>query len=154
MLTVIWGIDGFHVVNLMNGQHSYNTEHLLSHILEPMLLTVFPDGRKPHFCPLTLRLDNCCIHRSKASENVFAEDSIIRLLHPPYSPDLAPSNLWLFGHMKAALAGQQVPKPEGFLTDIQGFLSEIQRSELGLIFHHWMERVQWILNNDRDYCHE
>jgi hypothetical protein len=106
ILTVVWGIDGFNVVDLITEQHSYNTQYFLSHILEPLLLAVFPDSRKPHSCQLSLQLDNCCVHRSKASENFFAENSIIRVRHPPCSPDFAPPDFWLFGDMKVALAGQ------------------------------------------------
>jgi hypothetical protein len=47
-LTVIWGADGFHVVDLMTEKHSHNTQYFLSHIFEPLLLAVFPDDRKPH----------------------------------------------------------------------------------------------------------
>jgi hypothetical protein len=56
--------------------------------------------------------------------------------------------------MKAALAGQQFPGTEDLLTGIQEFLSEIQMSELELVFHHLIERVQWVLDNDENYFHE
>jgi hypothetical protein len=56
--------------------------------------------------------------------------------------------------MKAALAGSQFPGQEDLLTGIQEFLSEIQRPELELVFHHWIERVQWVLDNNGDYFHE
>jgi hypothetical protein len=69
MLTVIWGIAGFHVVDLMTDQHSYNTHYFLSQILEPLLLALFPDGRKPHSRRLDLHFDNCGVHCSKASVN-------------------------------------------------------------------------------------
>jgi hypothetical protein len=67
MLTVIWGIDGFHIVDLMTKQYSYNTQYFLRHVLAPLLLTVFPDGDKPHSRQLSLHLDNCRVHRSKIS---------------------------------------------------------------------------------------
>jgi hypothetical protein len=95
MLTVIWGIDGFCVVDLMTEQHNYSTQSFLSHILEPLLLVVFPDGHKPHSRRLSLHLNKCRVHRSKASVNSFAENSIIRVCHPLYSPDLTPSDFWL-----------------------------------------------------------
>jgi hypothetical protein len=88
----MWGIDGFDVVDLMTEQHSYNTQYFLSHVLEPLLLAVFPDGRQPHSRLQSLHLDNCRVHCSKASENSFAENSIIRVPHPPYGFDLAPSD--------------------------------------------------------------
>jgi histone-lysine N-methyltransferase SETMAR len=125
MLTVIWGINGFHVVDLITEQHSYNTQYFLNHILESLLLAVFPEGRKPHSPRLSLAFNNCRVRCSKVFENFFAENYIIRVCYPPYSPDLAPSDFWLFGHMKTALAGQQFPGPEGVLTGVQAFLCEI-----------------------------
>jgi hypothetical protein len=80
----------------MTKQHSYNTPYFLSYILEPLLLAVFPDGRKPHSRRLSLHLDGGRVDSSKASENFFADNSIIRVLHSPYSPDLAPSDFWFF----------------------------------------------------------
>jgi histone-lysine N-methyltransferase SETMAR len=126
MLTLVWGIDGFHVVGLMTEQHSYNTQSFLSYILEPLLFTVFPDGRKPHSHRLSLHFDNCRVHRSKAPQNFFAENSMMRISHPLYSPDLAPSDFWIFGHMKAALARAKFPGPEDLLIGIQEFLSEFR----------------------------
>jgi hypothetical protein len=111
-------------VDLMTEQHT--TPYFLSHILEPLLFPVFPEGRRPHFRWLSLHLDNCHVYRSKASENSVAGNSIIRIPHPSYIPGLAPSDCWLFGHMKVALVGQQFPGPDNFLTGIQEFLSEIQ----------------------------
>jgi hypothetical protein len=150
-LTVIWGINGFHPIDLMIEQHDCNTQYFLSHILEPLLFAVFPDGRKPHSRRLSLHPDDCRVHRSKASENFFAEKAIIRVPHPPDSHGSVPSDFWLFEYMKAALAGQQFPGTEDPLASIHEFLSEIQRSELKLVFHHWMERVQCVLHNDGDY---
>jgi hypothetical protein len=96
MLNVTWGINGFHVVYLMTGQHRDNSHYFFRHILERLLLAVFPNGRKPHSRRLSLLLDNCCVRNSKASENFFTESSFIPVPHPPYSPDLAPfdSGFW------------------------------------------------------------
>jgi hypothetical protein len=69
MLTAIWGIDGFHVGDLMAEQHNYNIQYFFSHDLEPILLAVFPYGRKSHSHRLSLHLDNRRVHRSKVSGN-------------------------------------------------------------------------------------
>jgi hypothetical protein len=70
------------------------------------------------------------------------ENSIIPIPLLSYSPDLAPSDFWLFEHMKASPTEQQFPGPEDLRTGIHEFLSEIHRFELALIFHHWIERIQ------------
>jgi hypothetical protein len=56
--------------------------------------------------------------------------------------------------MNAPLAGQQSPEPKDLLTGIQEFRSEVQRSELKLVFHHWIERIQSVLDNNGEYFHE
>jgi hypothetical protein len=38
-------------------------------------------------------------------QNSFDENSLVTVPHPPFSSDLAPSDFWLFGHMKISLAG-------------------------------------------------
>jgi hypothetical protein len=75
------------------------------------------------------------------SEKFFVENQIVHVPHPPYSPDLAPSDFWLFSHMKPDLDGQSFAEPEGLFEGIMAFLEEVQVSELKLVFHHWVERI-------------
>jgi hypothetical protein len=42
----------------------------------------------------------------KSVTTVFAENSLVHVPHPLYSPDLAPSGFWLFDHIKTTLAGR------------------------------------------------
>jgi transposase len=70
-------------------------------------------------------LDNYRVHFSKATEQFITENRIGRVPHPPYSPDLTPSNFWLFGHVKTSLVGQIFDEPERRLEAITEFLNEI-----------------------------
>jgi hypothetical protein len=88
------------------------------------------------------------------SEKVFVENQIIHVLLPPYSPDLAPSDFWLFDHMKAGLAGQSLAEPEGLFEGIMAFLEEVQVSELKLVCRHWVERIRSVLDHSGDYYNE
>jgi hypothetical protein len=56
---------------------------------------------------------------------LITESHIERVSHPRYSPDLAPSDFWLFGHVKTALVGQTFDEPERLLKAITEFLNEI-----------------------------
>jgi hypothetical protein len=47
MLTVIWGIAGFPVFDLMTEQHGYNTHYFLNNRMEPRLSALFPDVWSP-----------------------------------------------------------------------------------------------------------
>jgi hypothetical protein len=89
-------------------------------------------------------LNNCRVHFSKATEQFITEDHIGGVLHRPYSPDLAPSKFWLFGHVKTSLVGQIFDEPEQLLEAITEFLNEIQPPEVVAVFSHWAEWVRWV----------
>jgi hypothetical protein len=112
MLTVIWGVSDFHVVDLMTLQHSFTPEYFASHVLVPMITKVFSRGRIPHTRRLQLHLDSCRVHFSKATEQFITENQIGRVPHPRYSPDCAPSDFWLFDHVRTSLVGQTFDEPE------------------------------------------
>jgi hypothetical protein len=62
-LTIVWGIDGFHVINLMTNDR-YSTHCSPNNVMEPLLRVVFADGWKPHSHRPGVYLDNCRVHRS------------------------------------------------------------------------------------------
>jgi hypothetical protein len=154
MLTVIWGVKGFHVVDLMTSQRSFDSQYFVNHIMVPLVAKVFPKGRNPHARRLHLHLDNCRVHFSRAVEQFIAQNHISRVPQPAYSPNRAPSDFWRFGHLKNSLAGRMFDDPEGLLDAITSFLEEVQPSKLHGVFTHWVERFRWVLENNGDDIHE
>jgi hypothetical protein len=110
--------------------------------MDPLLARVFPVGRKSYAVRLSVHLDNCRVHSSNASQQFFDGNSLVAIPHPPYSPDLTPSDFWFFGSIKTSLAGRVFNDSDEILEAVIGFLNEIQPSELQLVFHHWVERVK------------
>jgi hypothetical protein len=62
------------------------------------------------------------------------ENSLITVANPPYSPDLAPSDSWFFGHIKASLASHIFNDINELLEGVIELLNEVQPSELQLVF--------------------
>jgi histone-lysine N-methyltransferase SETMAR len=54
---------------------------------------------------ILLQHDSACPHTSLTSREHDTKMGWTVLLHPPYSPDLAPSDFHLFGSLKDALRG-------------------------------------------------
>jgi hypothetical protein len=136
MFTIIWGTAGFHVTNLMISQRSFNSEYFINEIMQPLIAKVFPMERIPHTHRLIVHLDNCRVHFSKHSQKFFDDNSLLRLPQSPYSPDIAHSDFWLFGHVKSALNGFKFEEPDELLQRIHNFLNEVQGSELMMMFQH------------------
>jgi hypothetical protein len=55
-------------------------------------------------------------------------------LHPPYSPDLAPSDFHLFGYVKRCLARLLFEDADQLLAAVEGVLEGIEKGTLQAVF--------------------
>jgi hypothetical protein len=80
-----------------------------------------------------------------------AENGLGLATHPPYSLDLAPSDLFLFGHVKHCLQGMAFTSQEEVFTVIGEIVTDIPKETLHRVFDHWMERLEWVSQHNGDY---
>jgi hypothetical protein len=71
--------------------------------------------------------------------------------HPPYSPDLAPSDFFLLGYLKGKLMRYCAETPSQLLVRIRVILAKIPRETLNAVFLEWMERLQKCVQADGEY---
>jgi hypothetical protein len=57
---------------------------------------------------LIMHVDNARPHTTRLSVEFFEYDPMRTAPHPPHSPDIAPSDGYLFGHVKGSLAGSSL----------------------------------------------
>jgi transposase len=88
-----------------------------------------------------LHHDNALAHDALTLREFLAKKSIFKLDHPPYSPDLAPCDFWLFRKLKTALKGHIFSD----IADIQGhattILQSIPEEEFQKCFEQWKHRL-------------
>jgi len=61
--------------------------------------------------------------------NVKLRDLHYELLeHPPYSPDLAPSECYLFPKLKLFLAGQRFSSNQEAITAVEGYFADLTKN--------------------------
>jgi hypothetical protein len=68
--------------------------------------------------------DNAPAHDALALREFLAKKSIMKLDHPPYSPDLDLCDFWLFSKLKTALKGHRLSD----IADIRGHATTILQS--------------------------
>ena len=73
--------------------------------------------------------------------------------YPAYSPDLAPSDFFLFGYTKEKLTGSQFDSREDLLEAIISILTDIPRDLLLKVFEEWKHRLNWVIANNGEYYH-
>jgi hypothetical protein len=95
--------------------------------------------------------DNASVHTAR-KRRTFCEENPLRLaVYPPYSPDLAPSDFFRFGHIKHCLRGIAFPSREELLAVMHEIVGAIPRPALEDVFRHWMETLEWVSQNNGDY---
>jgi hypothetical protein len=68
----------------------------------------------------------------------------------PVFPDLAPSDFFLFGHLKGELRGSFFQASDELLNAVRGLLHDISPQMLLDVFHEWINRCEQIIATDGD----
>jgi hypothetical protein len=90
-------------------------------------------------------MDNSKVHTSKLVSSQLNDLRLKKAFHPPYSPDLAPSDFFLFGYMKDLLAKAQCPNFEEVEEKVDEILNGISKDLIIRVFHDWIERCRKLL---------
>lgn len=66
---------------------------------------------------------------------------------PPFSPDIAPSDFFLFGYLTDKLRGQLFTSFDDLQERIIEILTEISHEILIQVFQTWIDRCKWVSTN-------
>jgi transposase len=89
-----------------------------------------------------VRADNARPHVAKRVKQYLEDNNLKSAPHPPYSPDLAPSDFFLFDHVKRLLQGTELQTAEELLDAVVRILADIPFETLMATFHEWLQRLQ------------
>jgi hypothetical protein len=74
-----------------------------------------------------------------------------RAPHPSYSPDLVPSNFYLFGYIKQLLSGCEFADRDSLLQEMRDILDGIEKVIGEGVFLHWVEGLHQCSAMDGEY---
>jgi hypothetical protein len=109
--------------------------------------------RRPELWPdaWILHNDNASAHDALIVQEFLAKKSILKLDHPPYSPDLAPCDFWPFPKLKITLKDHRFSD----IADIQGhamtILKSIPEEEFQKCFEQCKHRLTNFISVQGDY---
>jgi histone-lysine N-methyltransferase SETMAR len=133
MITFAWNTSGLHVLAALSKGAKFNASYHINEILEEIR-----KGRHAHRTKRTRSLmvhaDNARPHTSRASLEYLEANGMEKAPHPPYSPDLAPSDFFLFGHAKRMLCGSAFGSSEELLSGVGGFYRGLKNQSWSLFF--------------------
>ena len=90
--------------------------------------------------------DNAPAHTSAIVTAFLKKEKVTVLPHPPYSPDLAPCDFFLFPKLKAVLAGRKYQSRQALGSAIHQYLITVPKSAYHDAFKKWIHRLNFALN--------
>jgi histone-lysine N-methyltransferase SETMAR len=150
MVTIAWRTKRFHVVaDLPKGlkfNATYYTTEIFPHISEWRRTHGTVGTRK-----LIVHADNARLHTARSSTDFLEANGMKRAPHPPYSPDLAPSDFYLFGDVKRRLSGCVFNGRDELLSALEGILWGLKKSTLITVFREYMPRLRICIETKGEY---
>ena len=94
--------------------------------------------------------DNAPVHTAAVVREWMAAKRFKLIEHPPYSPDLAPADFFLFPKVKMELAGMTLTQ-ETFKNTWEGVIRTIAKEDFATAFWRWFEQCEKCFHNGSGY---
>jgi histone-lysine N-methyltransferase SETMAR len=147
MLTIVWNPSGFHLINILPKGFKLNASFYVTQILGRL-----SDSRRTQVGRTNRKLwvhaDNARPHTATATLQFMQQNAMRRAPHPPYSPDLALSDFYLFNDIKQLLLECEFTDRDSLLQVVRDILGGIEKAPWKASFSTgWRDctnLVQWV----------
>ena len=95
--------------------------------------------------------DNAPAHTALRIRQFLTSQGMTLVPHPPYSPDLAPADFFLFPQMKRDLKGRRFDTLEDVIAASTRALNSIQVEEFQRCFEQWKQRLDKCISSNGEY---
>jgi hypothetical protein len=151
LISILWFVNGIHsLVDIPKGE-SYSSAFFCNVVVPNLVENICSGSRRRSLTGFYVHLDNERPHNSHQSNDRLQSTKAQRMPQPAYSPDLAPSDFFLFGFLKQQLQGVHLADREALKTAICQLFSQIDREVLISVFVDWMERLKWVIESGWEY---
>jgi transposase len=151
MVSAHCSLCGFVSVEFLPMGQKYNSQFFTE--------TVLPSTEKKHAechpklrtTAAHLRVDNAKPHTSKMSIEKIEELGFILVPQPPYSPDLAACDLFLFGYLKQHLEGNHFTREDQVIAAVMEVFDKIPLQTFQNVMDDWQYRLRRCIQLGGEY---
>ena len=112
----------------------------------------FVQESEENYSNLFLHWDNAKPHKSNVTSKKIIDLGITELPQPAYSPDIAPSDFFLFGYLKEKLKHWKIESRVGLIEAILTEMNKIDQMMLDRVFFEWLSRLEKVVTSNGNYC--
>lgn len=150
MATVFWDSRGIILIDYLQKGKTITGTYYAS-LLDKLMAEIAE--KRPHLQrkKILFHQDNAPSHTSAVAIAKINELRFELLDHPPYSPDLAPSDFFLFPNLKTALGGQRFSSNEEAITFVNSYFMEKDAEYYLDGLKRWENRWEKCVERKGDY---
>ena len=127
MASVFWDAHGIIFIDYLQKGQTINSDYYIA-LLERLKDEIAK--KRPHMAKkkVLFHQDNAPCHKSMKTMAKLNELGFELLPHPPYSPDLAPSDYWLFADLKKMLRGKRFGSNDEVIAETNAYFEGKEKS--------------------------
>jgi histone-lysine N-methyltransferase SETMAR len=111
MASIFWDQDGPLLIDSLPRGETINKEYYAK-LMRQLRQAIVEKRRGKLAAGVLLLHDNATPHTAELAQAAIRQCGFVQLEHPPYSPDLAPSDFFLFPNLKKSLRGRRFADDE------------------------------------------
>lgn len=148
MVACFFGINGHVATVPLENRKTVNSDWYTTICLPEVFEQIRKTNQRRR---IILHHDNASCHTSRET-TLFLEGQNVELTgHPPYSPDLAPNDFYLFPNIKNKLRGQRFSTAEDAVDAFKQHVMEVPQAEWQKCFKNWFTRMQKCIDHQGEY---
>jgi len=149
MYSIFFKTTGLVHIDCLESGKTITGNYYIENCLKPVVKEINKQRSTSGTTNMKFLHDNARPHVHKDVKSFVKDSGLTLIRHPPYSPDLAPSDFWLFDRIKSHLDDHT--DVESQKRQITKLLRSIPKEEYKKTFDKWLERMQLCIDNHGHY---
>lgn len=150
MATVFWDRKGILLIDFLDPGTTINSDRY-GESLKKLRRATQNRRRGKLSKGVRLHHDNARPHTSRQTSDLIGQFGWTLVRHPPYSPDLAPSDYHLFPKLKDHLSGMKFKTNDEVKEEVKKFLNGLAVDFFEEGYQKWMVRLQKCIDRGGDF---
>lgn len=150
MATIVWDANGVLHTDYISKGSTMNANHYVK-VLEELRYNIRNKRRGSLQGGLFLLHDNASSHTAKIVKAALDRSAFWKIDHPPYSPDLAPCDYYLFPHMKKIIRGRRFESDNELISCVHSMLNSFTKEFFSEGMKKLIQRAKRCIELGGDY---
>jgi len=148
MISVALSFNGTFLVHSLSKGEKFTKKFYENNVISSLHDRLGGNRKRNVHNRVMLHMDNA---RPHLVDSALEDKGIRRLIHPPYSPDLAPCDFFLFGYLKKQLEGRKFQNEHDLLNEVKRILMTICSDVLLRVYQEWIRRLKKCIEVEGEY---